>query len=333
MIKFNPSKLTTKAHNIFKGIYAVVAPLFKGGKGDLKYPNYLPSLSTHIILLIFITFTSCGKSPDRLHIACKNFTEQMILGEIMAQLIEAKTGITVDRNWNLGGTMICHQALINGDIDLYPEYTGTGYISILHQEEVLSSNETLEYVRNAYQSQFDCTWLEPFGFSNTYAITVRHSDAKANQWQTVSDLSKHTQPLHAGFTAEFTERPDGYPKFKEHYGFGFDQTSDLDPGLMYTALQSGDVDAISAFATDGRIPAYDLKVLDDDKHFFPPYDAVPVINNEAVVRFPQLIEVLNQLKGTINQEAMQKLNYSVDSGELQPKQAAKNFLENKSLLN
>lgn len=304
----------------------------------LKFPSWNIKIASCfwinycLVLCLLLGLLSCGKSKDRLHIASKNFTEQIILGEIMAQLIEAKSNITVERSWNLGGTMICHQALINGKIDLYPEYTGTALISILNEEETLSSNDTIEFVRNAYQQQFDCTWLEPFGFSNTYALTVRQEDAHEHGWQSISDLSEYDLPLHAGFTAEFAERKDGYPKLKQFYGFEFTEISDLDPGLLYTALQTGEVDVISAFSTDGRIPKYNLSVLDDDKNFFPPYDAVPVIHNETIVRFPQLIEILNQLALTIDQETMQQLNYSVDSGELQPKEAAHKFLSSQGLL-
>ncbi len=300
-------------------------------EGKLMFKHLIHSIGLIFLVISSLIISGCS-SENVLRIGSKNYTEQMILGEMMALLIEAKTDIPVEKIMNLGGTMICHQALVNNRIDLYPEYTGTGYISVLGKDEILSSEQTLRHVREAYQSEFQCTWLPPFGFDNTYAITVRQDDANASNWNTISDLQPRADELHAGFTAEFSERQDGYPLFREHYGFAFGQVTDLDPGLMYSAIYENEVDLISAFATDGRILEYNLQVLEDDKSFFPPYDAAPVVRNDALKRFPALKETLELLHNKIGRQTMQQLNLSVDSGKVSPFEAAKNFLLENGLL-
>ena len=265
-------------------------------------------------------------------IGTKNFTEQLILGELLAQLIEAHTTLQVERKFNLGGTVICHQALVRGDIDLYPEYTGTALTAILKLPTLGEPDEVLAIVRREYRLRFQCEWLEPFGFNNTYAIAVRRKDAEKFGWQKISDLKPVAPKLKAGFTSEFRERPDGYPGLKRVYGFGFGQVVDMDPALMYQALARGNVDVICAFATDGRIPAYDLLILEDDRKFFSPYHAAPVIRMEVLQNFPELRQVLNLLAGAISDETMQRLNYEVDENKRSPKEVAREFLAEKGLL-
>ncbi len=265
-------------------------------------------------------------------IGTKNFTEQLILGELLAQLIEAHTPLRVVRKFNLGGTVICHQALVRGDIDLYPEYTGTALTAILRRPPLNDPNEVLATVRQEYRRRFQCEWLEPFGFNNTYAIAVRRSDAEKHKWQKISDLKLAAQDLRAGFTPEFRERPDGYVGLRKVYGFAFGQIVDMDPALMYQALARGKVDVICAFATDGRIPAYDLWLLEDDRRFFPPYHAAPVVRAAILQAFPELRRVLNLLVGVIDDETMQRLNYAVDEHKWSPKAVAREFLAAKGLL-
>jgi len=200
-----------------------------------------------------------------IRIGTKEFGEQLLLGEMMAQLIEARTRLEVDRRFGLGGTMICHRALINDQIDLYAEYTGTGYQAILKHTERLGPYATFERVSGEYRRRFQAEWLEPFGFNNTYAITVRRGDVEAKGWHRISDLAESASELRAGFTSEFMERVDGYPGLQKAYGFRFGQTLDLSPVLMCEALARNEVDVICAFATDGRIPAYKLHPLRDDR--------------------------------------------------------------------
>ena len=221
-------------------------------------------------------------------IGTKNFTEQLILGEMMAQVIEAKTDLYVERRFNLGGTMICHGALVNGEIDLYAEYTGTGLSAILKHPVIADPEKTLRHVIKVYHERFNLQWLKPFGFNNTYAITVRAADAERYRWNTISDLQASAQGLRAGFTAEFAERPDGYPGLRQTYNLQFGEVRDFDPSLMYEAVAKKEVDVICAFATDGRIASYHLKPLIDDRQFFPPYHAAPVIREDFLKKYPEI---------------------------------------------
>ncbi len=265
-------------------------------------------------------------------IGTKNFTEQLILGELMAQLIEAHTNLKVERKFNLGGTVICHRALVRGEIDLYPEYTGTALTAILNRPVVLNPEEVLAIVRKTYREKFRCEWLEPFGFNNTYALAVRRKDAERFGWRGISDLGSRASQLRAGFTPEFRERPDGYPGFRQAYGFAFGQVVDIDPALMYQALAKGEVDVICAFATDGRIPAYNLVTLQDDKGFFPPYHAAPVVRWATLQAHPALRQVLSLLASAIDDETMRQLNYEVDERKHLPRDVARAFLLARGLL-
>jgi glycine betaine/choline ABC-type transport system substrate-binding protein len=292
-----------------------------------------------ILLLTAATLlpaTGCGDSPkpgaDRVRIGTKNFTEQFILGEMMKQIIQAKTDLAVDLQGNLGGTMICHGALEKGEIDLYAEYTGTGLTAILKQKVIADPDAAFRAVAEGYDRQFDCTWLSSFGFNNTYAVTVRAADAESNGWKTVSDLAGASSGLKAGFTAEFIERPDGYPKLRELYGLAFGKVHDLDPGLMYEAVAHKEVDVICAFATDGRIAAYDLSPLADDKGAFPPYHAAPVVRTVVLKAHPGLGEALGLLAGKLDDAVMQELNFEVDEKKRTPSDVAREFLDSNHLL-
>jgi osmoprotectant transport system permease protein len=266
-------------------------------------------------------------------IASKNFTEQLILGELMAQLIERQTDIYVVRRFNLGGTMICHGALVNGEIDIYAEYTGTGLTAILKKEVLSDPDKAFKVVAREYRNQFDIEWLQPFGFNNTYAITVRKRDAHLHSWEKISDLTSAAPDLRAGFTSEFAERPDGYPGLRKVYGYNFGDVRDLDPTLMYKALSKEEVDVICAFATDGRIAAYHLKPLLDDRGFFPPYYAAPVIRGKTLKAHPEIRDALAPLSGLLDNITMQHLNYEVDGKKRSPKEVTREFLKSHNLLN
>ena len=266
-------------------------------------------------------------------IGSKHFTEQEILGEIMAVLIEETTDITVVRKFNLGGTMVCFNALRTGDIDLYAEYTGTGLVNILNKESIPGPDKVYQKVKEAFSKQFDLIWLQPFGFNNTYTLTMRKDDADSLRIETISDIISYKNNLVPGFDAEFLERPDGYQGLTKKYGFAFgNRPRQMDPGLMYKALAEGAVDVIDGFATDGRIRAYNLKVLKDDKAFFPPYYAAPLVRKETIARYPKLKKILNRLAGQINDEIMQTLNYRVDKQEMIPREVAREFLKVKQLI-
>ena len=314
-------------------------------KGVLKAMIRPVALMMPVLLLIFgfmAYFSGTagsgqygGSTEDRkkvIRIGTKNFTEQIILGEIMAQLIEAKTDLVVERKFNLGGTMICHGALVNGEIDLYAEYTGTALTAILKQPAISDPDKVFQLVSAAYGKQLGLRWLRPFGFNNTYAISVRAKDAKEKGWRRISDLQQTAPELRAGFTAEFAERPDGYPGLRRRYGFTFGDVRDLDPSLMYVAVSKGEVDVICAFATDGRIATYNLKLLADDRHFFPPYHAVPVIREKTLKGYPELYDILLRLEGSIDNEKMQSLNYEVDGKKSRPSEVVRKFLKTEGLI-
>jgi osmoprotectant transport system permease protein len=267
-----------------------------------------------------------------IRIGTKNFTEQFILGELMAQLIEARTDYNVVRRFNLGGTMICHGALKSGGIDLYPEYTGTALTAVLKQPVITDPDQTHELVNREYRQHFAAEWLQPFGFNNTYALTVRKTDASIRDLQTISDLVAIAGTLRAGFTAEFSERPDGYPGLRRTYGLEFLDVRDLDPALMYEAIVNHEVDVICAFATDGRIAAFDLLPLGDDRGFFPPYYAAPVVRTELLDEHPEIRQVLQLLAGLLDDATMQHLNSEVDEKKYQPREVAHNFLGKERLL-
>lgn len=274
------------------------------------------------------TASPAGKT---IRIGSKNFTEQMVLGELMAQMIEEHTDLAVDRRFNLGGTMICHEALSAGEIDLYAEYTGTGLVTVLKQPVESDADNVYSIVRKAYRKEFQIEWLKPFGFNNTYALTVRRSDVKGKQWRTISDLRVSADRLRAGFTAEFSERADGYPGVRKSYGFRFGNVRDLEPSLMYQAVAKGEVDVICAFTTDGRIAAYDLQPLIDNRGFFPPYFAAPVIRADTLRAHPEVRDVLARLAGVLDEATMQSLNLQVDGKGRLPKDVARDFLKENGL--
>jgi len=250
----------------------------------------------------------------------------------MAQIIEAHSDLQVERLFNLGGTMICHGALQSGGIDLYAEYTGTALAVILDQPVIADPDRAYETVVREYRQRFAADWLGPFGFNNTYTITVRKSDASSHNLRTISDLMAISGTLRAGFTAEFSERSDGYPGLRRAYGIQFREVQDLDPALMYQAIANGEVDVICAFATDGRLAAFALQPLQDDRGFFPPYQAAPVIRTEVLKTHPELRQVLDQLAGLLDDATMQRLNFEVDEKKQRPSDIAREFLEGHGLL-
>lgn len=282
-----------------------------------------------ILLLLGAVSTGASGAPDVIRVGSKNFTEQEILGELVAQLIERDTGLRVERRFGLGGTELCQAALLSGELDMYVEYTGTGLVNVLRLAPAGGSDATFRAVAGAYRESFDLEWLPPIGFNNTYAIVVRGDDADARGWGTLSDLASDAGDLRGGFTSEFVERPDGYPGLSERYGFRLGSAADLDPGLMYTAAQSGQVDVISAFATDGRIDEYGLRVLEDDRGFFPPYDAAPVVRAETLERHPEIRDALAAIAGTIDDAAMRAMNREVDVLGRSPADVAREWIESR----
>jgi osmoprotectant transport system permease protein len=279
--------------------------------------------------LVLLVDARTAPTSGRVSICTKNFTEQLILGELMAQVVEARTDLSVDRRFNMGGTVICHRALAAGEIDVYPEYTGTALTAILEEEPSPGAGpaDVLERVRERYEEEFDVRWLEPFGFDNTYVLLAHPAVADSLGWGTVSDLRAAAPGLSVGFTAEFAERPDGYPGFTEQYGFSFGAERDLDPGILYQAVADREVDVAFGFATDGRIDSYGLAVLDDDRGFFPPYEAAPLARLDALRSHPGLGPALRTLAGVLPDSTMRRLNRQADAGEASVAELVRRFVE------
>jgi len=279
------------------------------------------------LLMIVASLSSCSQR-DRIVVGSKNFTEQVILGEMLAQQIERKTHLPVDRKLNLGGTIVCHEALTAGQIDTYVEYTGTGLTAILKEPPAKDSNLAYQTVKDAYRSRFGIEWTEPLGFNNTFAIIVRKSDAEQFGLRTISDAAPRTSRWVAGFGYEFIEREDGYPGLVKTYNLRFpSEPRVMDLGLTYKAVAAHQVDLIAGNSTDGLIGALGLVVLEDDKHYFPPYDAVPLVREAVITKHPEIREALRALGGKVSEEQMRLMNYAVDGEHKDLKQVVKEFLD------
>ncbi len=311
----------------------------RGGARAANRPLRGLAAATPALLLTIgaIAFATGGTvtrvSTDIVRISSKNFTEQLILAEMMAQLIEAHTDLTVERREGLGGTMIVHQALVRGEIDIYAEYSGTALTAILNERVIADPDEAFAHVSAAYAEEFDLVWLAPFGFTNTHAICLRRAHAEENGWRAISDIAPGA-PLRAGFGPEFAERPDGLPGLLRAYpNLNFVSIQDVDPAIMYSAVARGEVDVIAAFSTDGRIDAFDLVVLEDDRGFFPPYYPSPVVRGALLERHPEIASALERVAGAISNETMRELNYRVDEEGASPVEIARAFLQEHGMLN
>jgi osmoprotectant transport system permease protein len=260
-------------------------------------------------------------------VGSKNFTEQVILGEIVAQTIERETGLPVDRRLNLGGTLICERALASGDIDVYVEYTGTALTAVFNRPPSSDSAAVLGTVRDAY-ARSGRTLLDPLGFNNTFTILVRGRDARELNLRTIEDAARVSPRWRAGFGFEFLERPDGYRGLAQRYGLRFAEPPRvMDLTLTYRALASGQVDLIAGDATAGLIAALDLFALEDNRHYFPPYDAVPVARADTLLRYPDLRRALEGLAGAITAEEMRAMNLAADARREDPAAIARRFLD------
>jgi len=282
--------------------------------------------------LALLSSLACSRGhPDRIVVGSKNFTESLILGEIMAQDIEAHTSLKVERRFYLAGTYICHQAIRAGRIDIYPEYTGTALNAIL-KENGGDAPQVYERVKREYEQRFQLTLGAPFGFNDTFAMEIRGEDARRLNIKTLSQAAVFTPQWHAGFGYEFMERPDGYRGLAAAYGLRFaDPPRVMDLGLLARALRDHQIDLAAGNATDGLIPALDLFVLEDDRHYFPPYQAVPVIRDQTLASSPEVAQVLAVLADKISDTEMQELNYAVDGQHRDAKEVVRDFLHRKGL--
>lgn len=259
--------------------------------------------------------SGCKKQPEtEITIGSKFFTEQVVLAELLAQHIEAKTGIPVIRKTNLGGTLLVHKALLSGDLDLYVEYTGTALTAVLNENPQGTPADVYNRVKKLYAEKFHLEVTEPLGFENNFAMVTRGDDAKKMHLRTLSDLAAIAPQWRVGVGYEFLERPDGFPGLSQRYHLQFaGPPKVMDLGLIYRALVDHQVDVVAGNSTDGLIDALGLVALGDDQHYFPPYDAVPIVRESTLERFPQLRAALTDLGGKLSASDIRKMNYAVDA--------------------
>jgi glycine betaine/choline ABC-type transport system substrate-binding protein len=262
---------------------------------------------------------------ERIVVASKAFTESVILAEITCEWLE-DNGIPVDRRFYLGATNITFEAIRSGAVDMYPEYTGTGLMAILQKPPMENRGAVLRTVRESFEASYGIEWLVPFGFDNTYALAMPEDLAARLHIEKISDLLAHTD-LRAGFASEFLAREDGWPGLEKKYDLHFrSPPSSMEAGLMYQAAANGQLDVISAYSTDGRIDTFHLRVLRDDRVFFPPYEAMLMVRSDALAHTPHLWALLDQLAGTIDERRMRRMNAEVDFGTRSAEEVAREFL-------
>ncbi len=298
-------------------LLAVVALLVLVGVSGARAPaaRAAPASSGHIV------------------IGSKNFTESRILGAMLTLLVRSRTHLTVEHRSGLGGTLVCFGALKSGEIDLYPEYTGTAWSIVLKEPTKITSRlHAFLEVQKKYRQIYDIEWMEPFGLNNTYALAMREDKAKALGVRTISDLVPHAKDLKAGFSIEFMNREDGWPGLGPYYGLRFGQARSLEHGLGYEAIANGSIDIIDAYSTDGKLMRYPLRVLDDDRHFFPPYNAAPIVRGDTLRAHPELKDALDALAFKIDDKTMMRLNYEVEEKGRGFQEVAHDFLVKNKLL-
>ena len=303
-------------------------------KNNVKLTLALGSAILFVILL-GISFSSGEKesasssAPMRVAVGSKDFTESALLAEIVAQMLEAR-GVSVERRFELGGNLP-HDALLSSTLDLYPEYTGTSFTAILHHAPIGDPRAVYDQVKREYAEKFKVEVSPPLGFENTFAILVRGADARRLNLKTISDAAQHAPSWSAGFGQDFMSRADGYPGFSKAYGLRFREVREMDLSLTYIALSSDQVDLIAGNSTEGRITTLDLVQLEDDRRYFPPYEAVYMVRQDSLERVPALKEVLSKLDHAIATDEMRRLNYEIDGNKRDPKEVVREWLKGKGL--
>jgi osmoprotectant transport system substrate-binding protein len=286
-------------------------------------------------LLSFTMLFAAGCRTQRgetIVVGSKNFTEQIVLAELFAQQIEAHSTLHVERRVNLGGTLLCHQALVAGKIDLYPEYTGTALTAVLNEPPQNNASAVFHRVEEQYRARFGVEVMPPLGFNNTFAMVVRGEDAAKLHLRTISDIGAYASKWRAGFGYEFMERPDGYRGWVAAYDLHFSgEPRILDLGLLYRALADRQVDLVAGNSTDGLIAALGMVALEDDRHYFPPYEAVPLVRRAMLDKHPEAGAALGQLAGKMSEEEMRRMNYAVDGEHSDPAEVVRAFRKSKNL--
>jgi osmoprotectant transport system permease protein len=303
---------------------------------EAKRRSIVPKLALAAAVLLVVVvgialWRSGGNSKftERVAIGSKDFTESVLLAEIVAQMLEARA-VSVERRFELGGNLP-HEAVVSGTLDLYPEYTGTSYTAILHHKPISDPRAVYDQVKQEYASKFNVEVSPPLGFENTFAILVRGEEARRLNLKTISDAAPHAPRWRAGFGQDFMSRDDGYPGFSKTYALKFAEVREMDLSLTYIALSSHQVDLIAANSTEGRIATLDLFQLADDRHYFPPYEAVYLVRQDSLTRVPALREVLSKLANAISTEEMRRLNYEIDGNKRDPKEVVREWISARGL--
>ncbi len=279
------------------------------------------------LCLIVLTLTACSSGPRRIAVGSKNFTESIVLGEIVAEQLERKLGQPVDHKLNLGGTLLAHEALAAGSIDVYPEYTGTALAAVLKSPPSNDAAEVFKHVSDEYQKRWGLRWLRPLGFNDTFAMVVRGETARASKLAAISDAAQRAQPWKLGVGYEFLQRADGLKGLVSTYGLKVEgQPISMDLGLLYRALEGKQVEMVAANSTDGQLGIRDVVVLRDDKHYFPPYECALVVRDAALAAHPGMQAALEQLSGTINDAEMRRLNHELEGKHRPAREVSAEFL-------
>jgi osmoprotectant transport system substrate-binding protein len=282
--------------------------------------------------VLLILLASCGGQSRAVRVGSKDFTEEFIVGNMYALLLEAN-GIPVERKLNLGGTPVLQQALVSDQVDLYPEYTGTGLLTVLKLPTNTDRQQVFNAVKDGYKKQFNLVWLNPAPMNDTQALAMKKDVAAKLGIKTISDMAAKAGDLTMIGPPEFEQREDGLPGIQKAYGnFQIKKYIAVDPGLRYEGLVNGQADVVVAFGTDGQIAAYDLLILQDDKGLFPPYQIAPVVRQQALDANPKIADVLNTLAPLLDDATIQRLNFEVDGKKREPADVAKEFLQQKGLV-
>ena len=299
-----------------------------------RWEQFVCAFLVCLLLLPILPIAGCERHANRIVVGSKNFTEQLILGELFAQIIEARTHLPVERRFYLAGTFICQQAILAGRIDIYPEYTGTALTAVLKEKPSGDKQDVYRRVQQGYETRFGLSVGPPLGFDDTFAMVIRGDDARRLNIKTLSQAAAFTPKWRAGFGYEFMERPDGYKGLVASYGLRFAEAPRImDLGLITRALKDHQVDIIAGNNTDGLIRALDFFVLEDDHHYFPPYEAVTIMRGEMLKSHPGVGVALGELAGAISDDDMRRLNYSVDGEHRDAADVVREFLRQRRLIN
>ena len=286
-----------------------------------------------LCLCLLLAAGGCAKHrAEKIVVGSKNFTEQIVLAELFAEQIEAHSELKVERRVNLGGTLLCHEALVSGKIDMYPEYTGTALTAVLNDPPQYDPAKVFSLVQTEYRKRFGVEVMPSLGFNNTFAMVVRSQDAEKLHLRSVSDITSYAPKWRPGFGYEFIERPDGYRGWVAAYGLHFaTEPKILDLGLLYRALADKQVDIVAGNSTDGVIAALHMVALEDDRHYFPPYEAVPLVRHATLERHPEVRDAIGAFAGKISEDEMRRMNYAVDGEHRDPASVVREFRESKGL--